>query len=164
MRKSGTLLHPRLASPSRLSSPCPWRGAGGRTGVTHGPSPPMETQEGARGGRRGKKYGTPRWEGRVQVQTTDLLKRFQTARPPLDFPISLPLIPQLPPPRCRGWRLLRAANYPALRNRVARARVPRLRRTKMQGWQAEPGGERAERGSSRCALLQPLHFRRGGCT
>ena len=55
-----------------------------------------------------KEYWTPRWEGRVQVQTTDLLKRFQPGRPPLDFLISqlyglsaAPFTPQLhASPRC----------------------------------------------------------------
>lgn len=38
--------------------------------------------------RKRKAYWTLRWEGRVQLQTTDLLKRFQPGRPPLDFLIS----------------------------------------------------------------------------
>lgn len=167
MRKSGTLLPPPLASPSRLSSPClSLVAAGGSKREDGGHSRPF-TADGDEGGSAqwgwGKKYGTPRWEGRVQVQTTDLLKRFQTARPPLDFPISLPLIPQLPPPHRCGWRLLCRANYPALRNGAARAwQCPSW------GWAAEEGpsslprinagisGRAGRRKSNRCALLQTL--------
>lgn len=68
-----------------------------------------------------KKYRTLRWEGRVQVQTTDLLKRLQPGRPPLDFSSASFMDSQLFPLYHRSLHLL-AANYQGLLN-THRARL-----------------------------------------